>query len=322
MYPEHLSRVDLNLLPALMALLEERHVSRAANRVGLSQSAMSRALQRLRRLFDDELLVRGPDGYVLTPRGQRVRVQLAATGPRLDRLFAEESFNPAEAAESFRLAVNDYTVSVFGSALTRTIRTESPNSTVSYELLDDHSFDHLDSGTIDLLVLGRTAPQRFRSERLSTDRFLCIVAADHALAKRRSLSLAEYIRWPHLVVEVQEGGQPVIDRTLRALGATRRIAVATPLHVVAPAMVPGTDLVLTFPARLVPLFADPTRISTVPAPREIPDLQFYAVWHPRVDNDPRHQWLRGLVRAAIAPTLRSQARTAASNPQAAKPGGD
>src|ERR1700758_599936 len=124
MHPTHIDRVDLNLLPPLVVLLEERHVSRAADRIALSQPAMSRALQRLRRHFGDELLVRGPDGYSLTPRAERIRAQLATVVAELNHLFDSESFDPATAAQSFRLAVSDYTVSALGPALVRHILAE------------------------------------------------------------------------------------------------------------------------------------------------------------------------------------------------------
>jgi DNA-binding transcriptional LysR family regulator len=156
--------VNLNLLPPLVALLEERHVSRAAERLRLSQPAMSRALQQLRRSFGDELLVRGPDSYTLTPRAQRIRGQLATTVTHLERLFAPETFDAATAAQSFRLAVSDYTVSALGPALVRTILTQSPNATVTCEPLDEGVFEKLDAGTLDLLIYGRAAPDRYRSQ--------------------------------------------------------------------------------------------------------------------------------------------------------------
>src|ERR1700739_4079062 len=94
MQQTHIDRVDLNLLPPRVALLEDRHVSHAADRLALSQPAMSRALQRLRRHFGDELLVRGPDGYSLTPRAERIRAQLATVVTELNHLFATETFDP------------------------------------------------------------------------------------------------------------------------------------------------------------------------------------------------------------------------------------
>src|SRR5882672_12414179 len=109
----HIEGVDLNLLPPLAALLEERHVTRAAKRSGLSQPAMSRTLSRLRRLLDDQLLVRDGSGYVLTPRAERIQRQLAGLMPRLEALFAAEVFDPATAEENYRIATTDYPLLLF-----------------------------------------------------------------------------------------------------------------------------------------------------------------------------------------------------------------
>lgn len=309
MYSTHIDRVDLNLLPPLAVLLEERHVSRAADRLRLSQPAVSRALQRLRRHFGDELLVRGPDGYSLTPRAERIRAQLTTVVTGLNQLFDTETFDPATVAQSFRLAVSDYTVSTFGPALVRQILRQAPNSTVTCEPLDVRAFDKLDAGTVDLIVYGRPAPERYRGQHLFTDRFVCVVAAEHPLARRASVSLSQYLRWPHLSIDI---GQPGVDRVLEACGTARRIAVVMPYHVLGTSILPGTELVLTVPARLAAQYADSSRTRVLGAPRELGDLHFYAVWHPRVDDDPCHSWLRQMVRtvaatpAQAAPQLRGR----------------
>lgn len=134
---------------------------------------MSRALQRLRRMFDDALLVSGRDGYALTPRAERIQSRLAAVLPELDALFGGEHFDPMTAQESYRLELSDYSVAAFGADLARTIRTESPGSTLAYQLLDDGAVDHLSTGEVDLLILGRPAPTQFSSRLLFTDRFVC-----------------------------------------------------------------------------------------------------------------------------------------------------
>jgi DNA-binding transcriptional LysR family regulator len=302
MHAAHTQRVDLNLLPPLVALLEERHVSRAADRVALSQPAMSRALQRLRRHFGDELLVRGPDGYSLTPRAERIRAQLATVVTELNQLFAAETFDPAAAAPSFRLAVSDYTASAFGHALIRRILTGSPNATVTMEPLDARVFDRLDAGTTDLVIRGRAAPDGYSSLHLFTDRFVCVVAAEHPLAARASVSLAQYLRWPHVGIDL---GQPSLDQALKARDVRRRVAVVVPYHVVGTAVLPGTQLVLTVPARQVEHIAGSAPVRVLRAPRELGDVQFCAVWHPRVDDDPAHRWLRQVVRAAVGSTQRT-----------------
>jgi DNA-binding transcriptional LysR family regulator len=307
MHTTHTGQVDLNLLPPLVALLEECHVSRAAERVRLSQPAMSRALQRLRRQFDDELLVRGPDGYSLTPRAQRIRVQLATTVTQLEQLFAAETFDPAAAAQSFRVAISDYTFPMFGSALVHTILTQSPNSTISCEPLDAHVFDKLDAGSIDLLIYGRAAPETYCSEQLFTDPYVCVVAADHPVARRNAISLSQYLRWPHVTIDI---GQPGLDRVLATLGASRRNVVSMPYHALAASILPGTELILTVAGRLVSHLADSARTRVLQAPRELGELQFNAVWHPRLTDDQSHCWLRQIVRSVTAPTSPRERREA------------
>jgi DNA-binding transcriptional LysR family regulator len=310
MHPTHIGRVDLNLLPPLVALLEERHVTRAADRLALSQPAMSRALQRLRRHFGDELLVRGPDGYSLTPRAERLRAQLATVITDLNQLFATETFDPATAAQSFRLAVSDYTFSALGPALVRQIMAESPNSTVICEPLDARSFDKLDAGTVDLVIYGRAAPDQYRTQHLFTDQFVCVVAAEHPLAQRKSMSLTQYLQWPHLNIDI---GQRGVDMLLEARSSPRRIAVAMPYHVLGTSILPGTELVLTIPARLASEFADPRRTRILDAPREFGDVHFYAAWHPRLDEDSSHSWLRGIVRTVAAATPPRRRRASKSS---------
>jgi DNA-binding transcriptional LysR family regulator len=297
--PTHIDQVDLNLLPPLVALLEERHVTHAAERLRLSQPATSRALQRLRRHFGDELLVRGPDGYSLTPRAERIRARLATVVTELNQLFATETFDPATAAQSFRLAVSDYTVSAFGAALVHSILTRSPHSTVTCEALDAHVFDKLDAGTLDLVIYGRAAPERYSSQHLFTDQFVCVVAAEHPLAQHASVSLSQYLRWPHLSIDLS---RPRVDRALEAHGTARRVAVVMPYLVVGPSILPGTELVLTVPARLASQFADSSHTRVLEAPHELGDLHFYAVWHPRLDNDSSHLWLRHTVGTITATT--------------------
>src|SRR6476620_4609723 len=136
----HIETVDLNLLPLLAALLDERQVTRAAERSGLSQPAMSRALARLRRELDDQLLVRDGSGYVLTPRAERIQRQLAGVIPQLETLFAAEIFDPATAQEHYRLAATDYALFLLLHRVAREVNTRSPHSTLRIESPGDAVF--------------------------------------------------------------------------------------------------------------------------------------------------------------------------------------
>src|SRR6266446_6299701 len=299
----HLESVDLNLLPPLAALLEERHVTRAAERSGLSQPAMSRALARLRRLLDDQLLVRDGNGYVLTPRAERIQRQLAGLMPRLEVLFAAEVFDPATAEENYRIATTDYPLLLFFPQAAREINNLSPHSSLRVEPYRDEVFDDMQHGTLDLTFYGAAPPVAFRHEVLFEDRCVCVMAANHPLAKRKRLTLDEYLRCSHLMIDIIDGQQPVIDNRLRELGLARRGALTLPLFVGAPAALPESNLVATLTERLMDRYGDDPAIAVIRAPVELERMEYFMVWHPRLDHDPAQQWLRDTIRAVVAATF-------------------
>src|SRR5256886_7810132 len=299
----HLEGVDLNLLPPLAALLEERHVTRAAERSGLSQPAMSRALARLRRALDDQLLVRDGTGYVLTPRAERIQRQLAGLIPRLEALFAAEVFDPATAEENYRIATTDYPLLLFFPQAAREINKLSPHSTLRVEPYRDEVFDDMQHGTLDLSFYGAAPPSAFRHEVLFDDRCVCVMAADHPFAKRKRLTLGEYLRCSHLMIDIIDGQQPVIDNRLRELGLARRGALTLPLFVGAPAALPESNLVATLTERLMDRYGDDPAIAAVRPPPELEPRENFSVWHPRLEHDPAQQWLRDTIRAVVAATF-------------------
>jgi DNA-binding transcriptional LysR family regulator len=292
-----LQNIDLNLLPALAALLEERHISRAAERTGLSQSAMSRALQRLRRTLDDDLLVRDGGGYRLTPRAERIREQLGTVIPRLSEIFTEDAFDPAELQQTIHLCGSDYAVDVVGVPLIRYLLDAAPRATVCFHAWHAGSLDQLARGDLDLVFVGAQAPGALRSRALFDDRFVCLVAVTHPLARYEGVDLEQYLAHRHLVVDITDGRQPAVDHVLAARGTPRDVAATVPFHAVAPAALAGTSLVLTFPQRLTGAYADQAGIRVLAAPPEISTMSYRMAWHPRYDSDPAHRWLRDIIRS-------------------------
>jgi DNA-binding transcriptional LysR family regulator len=295
---EHDLPVDLDLLPALMALLDERHVSRAAERVHVSQPAMSRTLARLRRVFGDELLVRSAGGYHLTPRAERMQRQLLVVGPQLRALFAPADFDPATAEESYRLVGTDYAALLFAPLLFGRVRRESPGSRVTFSAWHDEVFDDLERGGADLAFYGVAPPESLYSEELFEERFVCVVAADHPLARRTDpLDLDTYLDQAHLVVDVRGGDQAVIESQLSALGTRRHVALRLPYHTAATAALPRTDLVATLPEKMA--IASGDGLQVLAAPPEIETMSYRMAWHPRLEGDPAQRWLRDAVRLAV-----------------------
>lgn len=296
----HWNQVDLNLLVPLVALLEERHVSRAAQRAHLSQPAMSRALGRLRDVLEDELLVRGRTGYSLTPRAERLQRQLAAVLPRLDLVFAAEDFDPASAAETFRLAGTDYPAAAFGAALFSRLFAASPRSTLSFSAWRSEVFEDVERGAVDLVFYGAAAPPHLRRRHLLTEPFLCVLSADHPLASRDRLELADYLDCAHVVVDVADGRQGAVERSLETAGASRTASLQMPYHFAAAPAVLGTHLVATLPQRLLAPYRDHPGLRLLSPPAEIVPMDYGMCWHPRLDDDPAQQWLRRTVHDTVS----------------------
>jgi len=262
---------------------------------------MSRALQRLRATLGDELLVRGPGGYQLTPRAERIQAELQHALPRLEHVFSGEPFDPATAARAFRLAGTDYTVSVLSGALLRRVFSQSPGSTVIFSRWHHAVFSDAEHGVVDLLIHGGPAPPPLRSRVLFEEAYACLVSVGHPLALRPAVALEDYLQCAHVVVDITDGRQGHVDRRLESLGKSRRASVTVPYHAAAAAAVPGTSLVATLPRRLALQHSAPGVTAVIPAPDAIDAMSYGMSWHPRLDGDAAQGWLRDTIISTTAP---------------------
>ena len=290
----HLRQVDLNLLSTLYALLEERHVTRAAKRCFLSQPAMSRSLERIRDTFGDELLIRTGRIYERTVRGEWLLRELENLLPRLEALVRGEPFDPAQSRERLRVALTDNGSIVLLPALTQRIRTAAPDITLEIVAWHDRSFEDVEAGKIDLALSPLAAPSPLETERLFKEDFVCLLGADHKLRSRR-FTLKQYLELSHVAVGA-------LDRPLTDLGLRRRVALSVPFLVPAVAAVAGSDLVLTLPRKLAKAVAAMANVRSVEPPPEIKSFQYFMVWHPRLTAEPAQVWFREQLRI-VAKTI-------------------
>jgi LysR family transcriptional regulator, nod-box dependent transcriptional activator len=295
-----LRNVDLNLLIPLKALLHERNVTRAAERIHLSQSAMSRTLDRLRSELGDELLVRVGRTYELTPRGSALLDELGQVLPRLARLWAGEPFFPAQSEAHIRLAMTDYASNVVLAPLAALCGQLAPGITL--EVVPWHERAHEDSGAAaaHLILSPLAVPSTFRVEPLFEDTFLCVLGRGLSRGKG-SVTMKEYLSFRHLSVETQPNPQNHIERALGERGLQRRVAVHLPYFLAAIRMLESTDLVLTMPTRITEPAPTLLDLRCVNAPREISPIRYSMVWHPRFDSDLLHVWLRRTVGQIFRP---------------------
>jgi DNA-binding transcriptional LysR family regulator len=297
----HLRNVDLNLLQPLSALLEERHVTRAATRSFLSQPAMSRALERLREMFGDPLLVRSGRAYERTVRGERVVRELELLMPRLEAMVRGEDFDPARSRERFRVAMTDHASMILLPSVTARVRRAAPHVRLEVSPWRTQAHEDVAAGRIDTALSAEAAPPTLENEILFNLDFVCLVGSAQPVRARR-FTLKQYLHFSHALVETLEGQQTFPDRALAQLGAKRRVALSLPFFVPAIFAIAHTDLILTVPRKLAQMTAPIARIRVVEPPREIKTFPYFMAWHPRLTSEPAHAWFREQLRMAARTT--------------------
>jgi DNA-binding transcriptional LysR family regulator len=303
----HLRTVDLNLLHALHALLEERHVTRAAKRCFLSQPAMSRALERLRKTLGDPLLVRTGRAYERTVRGERVLRELESIMGRLGAMVQGEEFSPARSQECFRVAMTDHGTTILLPTLLERVRKAAPHATLEVSAWRTRAYDDVVAGRIDLALSAEAVPPTLESELIFNLDFVCLVGSAQPVRTRR-FTLRQYLQLPHALVETLDGQQTMVDRPLAQLGVKRRAALRLPFFVPAIFAVVKTDLVLTVPRRLAKITGPLAGLRVVEPPREIKAFPYFMAWHSRLSTEPAHAWFRDQLRI-VAGSLATKNRT-------------
>lgn len=312
--PERLAAVDLNLLVALDALARERSVTRAAKRLGVTQSAMSHALRRLRALFADPLMVRGRGGMALTPRAEALVAPVRSGLVALGRALSDpDAFEPRSARRAFCLSSPDLFDALAVPPLLERARREAPGVDLAVVAPNERTLARrLETGEIDLAVVPRIDTPRASPWALEApglvcrtlfrDRFVCVLRAGHpALGAGRDrrheprLSLERFVSLSHALVSPGGEGRGVVDLELERRGLGRRVALRVPNFYTALVAVAKSDLVLTAPSALRALWSSELPLVALRSPLALPRHSLNLFWHERFSNDPGHRWLRTLM---------------------------
>jgi DNA-binding transcriptional LysR family regulator len=292
----HLRQADLNLLVVFTALAEERNVTRAASRLLLSQPAVSRALQRLREMFHDDLLVRAPSGYEATPKGKRLLQELTTTLPRLDRLLSGEDFDPEREETTFRVAVTDHASHVLCPLICRMVLPKAGKVSFEFVSFGDQTFDAIERGRLDVMLNADDGylPPRFASEMIFDDTFSCVAAKN--TKHPEVLTLKQYLAAEHVGVGIWNEQQTLPDKRLAGIGAKRQCPIWVPYFTAAVRCVPGTHLLATVPTRIARFEAKSLPLRMLKPPDVLGGFKYLMAWHPRMNTDAAHLWLRQSIR--------------------------
>ena len=290
-----LASLDLNLLTALEALLEEASVTRAAGRVSLSQPAMSHALKRLRALLGDPLLVRSGGRLQRTRRADGLREPLRDALARVRDLLSDEPFDPSSSQRTFHLRVADNACDLLLPPLLRRLRGAGPGIRIELRPIaaGDDAFQLAQSVDAAVACVPAAFPGFYR-QRLFRDRDVCAFRRGHPLA-RRLRERSAFLAARHVAV-APAGREDPVDAWLRDEGVSRTIAVTVPHYAQALHVAAASDLVAVVPERLVRAYAGALRLRALPTPLDAGTFEEYLLHPPRTHDDAGCRWLRGLVK--------------------------
>ncbi|MCB1343694.1 MAG: LysR family transcriptional regulator [Pseudooceanicola sp.] len=294
-------RPDLNILVILCAVYREGSVTRAAERLNLTQSAISHGLGRLRLLFDDPLFVRKGNRLESTPVARKLAEEAGAGLERLEALFERRTgFDPADDARTYTLGVRDVLEASLVPPLIDAMRSEAGRaSLVALHVRRSAMATRLASGAVDAVVdVCLEQPEEVQSERILEEEFCVVARTGHPLACRQS-DLAAYLDCEHVLTSVRQEGDAFEDSKLRSLGHRRQIRLRCQHYLAAFNAVRHTDLVATMPRRLAEMFRASQDVDLLPVPFEIGRMDFHLYWHASRDADPGNLWFRKMVKRAV-----------------------
>jgi len=288
--------LDLNLLKALDALLDECNVTRAAARLGVTQPAMSGMLTRLRENFGDPLFVRAQRGIVPTLRARELGVPLKQVISEIGALLQSPVFEPSTARLTFTIAATDYALRAVALPLLSALKRQAPHVQVALVPVDDKQVQmQLERGDIDLaLVTPESTPPDLHARNLFEEHYVCVLREGHpSLKGRKRLNVDQLCALDHALVSYTGGGfRGVTDEALEKLGKQRQVTLSVKSFLILPEILRTSDMVAILPSRLV---AGMDGLAVFDPPIAVPGFIKVAAWHERTHRDAAHRWLRELL---------------------------
>ena len=292
-----LRRLDLNLLVVLQTVLETRNVTAAARRLNMSQPAVSRALSRLRVLFDDQLFVKGPKGVIPTPRAESLADLVARLLSEISGAVERPAFDPSSSTRVFRIATTDYGALAVLAPMIAALVAEAPGLGLDIVPVNASSFHDLATGNVDFaLYSDDPAPANLRRMFLFEEGYVTMVRKDSAVAASAldgRIAMTDFLNRGHILVNVAGGRSGVVDDALAELGLARHVAVSLPYFSAAGALAARTDLLLTLPCRAAAGMSIEFGLAMLQPPVGLPTFEYNLLWHPKNDAETGAKWFRG-----------------------------
>ena len=293
----NIALVDLNLLIVFDAVMREKHVTRAAKRIGMTQPAVSNALNRLRYIAKDDLFIRSPAGVVPTARALELSPPIRQAINLVENAFDPTTFDPKSSNDVFNIAISNYTASILFPSLAQLLEKEAPNINVrSKQLGDVDLLKELEAANIDFIIAGQQLEEteNFVSAPLYDEDFVCVLRKRHPLAKKKQLTIKEFSQAKHLMVATTGKAFGFVDYLLESKGLKRRVAMTVNQFLVAPSIIRRSDMILTVSRRVAERFRL-DEVKVFPLPLITNPLRLKLVWHVRSDSSPGSRWIRSKI---------------------------
>jgi DNA-binding transcriptional LysR family regulator len=294
---------DLNLLVVFNAVAQEKNFTRAGQRLGMSQPAVSHALARLRYALKDELFVRTPEGMRPTPRAERMAGPVRSALRELQVTVEPEEFDAAQTSRSYTIAANNYAARAVIPALARRMAKLAPSTVLEVRPIGAlHVLDQLDAGGVELAVTTLTdGGDRFKCVGILDDEYVAILSSDNPVTAEPELSIEDFAALPHITITSSGDNTHFIDDALADRGLARLVSAKVPLHSLI-LMLIGSEALAVVPRRVAADLVAICPLTMRPLPFPSPRVSLSMIWHRRLDNHPAHRWLRGTLRAMTAGT--------------------
>ncbi len=299
--------LDLNLLVVFDAVMQEKNLTRTGQRLGLSQSAVSHALARLRHMLKDELFVRTPEGMLPTPRAERMAGAIHQALQAMRVTLESDEFDPASASRVFTIAANNYAARAVIPALVRHVAELAPSAVVDVRPIGLlHMLDQLDAGTVELALSALVeGGERFKCLGLLEDTYVAVMADDHPVANESTLSMERLASLPHIAITSSGDDTNFVDDALAEQGLGRHVWAKLPLHSLL-SVLTSSQAVAIVPRRVALDFAASCPITVRPLPFQSPRVSLSMIWHRRLDDHPAHRWLRSVLLQSVKDVSQSR----------------
>ena len=295
----NLRQLDLNLLIALDVLIAEASVTKAAEKLNMSQSAMSYSLKRLRAILDDDLLIRTSREMEVTPYAREISERVRQILIEIQTTFlAKDAFDPATTQETFKIAMSDYVEATIGVNLLQQIATQASGMKIRVNNLEKETvMDDLDANLLDLVINpGLNLKSWHVSQDLYREEFVCVFRGDDTVEE---ISLDDYLERSHILVSLRDDFQGKSDRNLEQQQKSRRVIWSTSHFMAVPFLLNNSDCVALLPQRMAQQCAKSMDLKILPPPVPIEGFTVSMVWHQRNTNNLAHQWLRQQIIEAV-----------------------